>query len=211
MQAKSALKKIVVDIYSDIACPWCYVGKRKFIMGRDDFLKSHSEYSVQVNWRAYMIDPATKQMGEEYLAYNKRRWGGDGWTHDLREAGKKVGCNFANWKTWPNTLLAHCVVTGAQKVNKAEDALNEIFALCYEEGKNISDPKVLEGVASKVGINEEWKSEEIRKEVIEEDAYAKNTLDIRGVPYFIFNQKGILEGAHSPDSFLKLFNKTAGV
>eukprot|EP00826_Nyctotherus_ovalis_P005857 TRINITY_DN11335_c0_g1_i6.p2 TRINITY_DN11335_c0_g1~~TRINITY_DN11335_c0_g1_i6.p2 ORF type:complete len:149 (+),score=42.39 TRINITY_DN11335_c0_g1_i6:70-516(+) len=131
--------------------------------------------------------------------------------HQLREAGKKVGCNFSNWKTWPNTFLAHCVVVAAQKVDKAEDALNDIFSLCYEEGKNVSDPKVLEEVAGKYGIGDEWKSEETKKKVQATDNYAKTDLNIHGVPYFIFGDKGVLEGAHNPEDFKKLLSKIAGV
>ena len=44
--------------------------------------------------------------GEEYLAYNRRRWGGDGWTHDLRRSGAPDGAAFSNWQWWPNTLKA---------------------------------------------------------------------------------------------------------
>ncbi len=209
MAQKTALKTLLVDVYSDIACPWCYVGKKKFALARDAFLKSNPGCQVVVNWHPYMIDPATKKMGEDYMAYNVRRWGGDGWTHELRAAGSKVGCNFGNWKIWPNTFLAHCVVTAAQKVGKAEDALNEIFTLCYEMGENVSDPKVLAKVAAKFAVSDaDWKSEAIQKAVLEDDRNAKEDLDIHGVPYFVFEKgKAVLEGAHDSASFGRVLNK----
>jgi len=199
-------KMLTVDVYSDIACPWCYVGEKKFAIAREKFLKENPDCSIKVHWHAYMIDPATKKQGEDYMAYNVRRWGGDGWTYDLKEAGKKVGCNFANWKIWPNTFLAHCVVAAAQKQEKGEDALNEIFAMCYEKGENVSDAKTLGALAEKLKIGETWKTKEIQEEVLKDDNQAKDELDIHGVPYFILGGKMALEGAQDPATFVKAFS-----
>lgn len=58
----------------------------------------------------YMIDVNTKKDGEDYMAYNVRRWGGDGWTHSMRTSSKKDGCKFSDWKIWPNTLNAHKLI-----------------------------------------------------------------------------------------------------
>lgn len=57
-----------------------------------------------MNWKPFFIDPSTKAEGEDYKAYCRRRWGGDGWTNSL--PGKREGSKFQNWKVWPNTLLA---------------------------------------------------------------------------------------------------------
>lgn len=62
---------------------------------------------VEVQWHAYIIDPRTNPAGEEYLAYNRRRWGGDGWTQDLRRSGRPDGATFADWRWWPASLHAH--------------------------------------------------------------------------------------------------------
>lgn len=202
-------KHITLDIYSDIACPWCYVGKRKLSLARQEFLKNNPSYKISISWHPYIIDPKTNKAGEEYLAYNKRRWGGDGWTYSLKEAGKKIGCNFLDWKTWPNTLLAHCLVSHAESsASKGDVVLDEIFELSYEKGENVSNVEVLDKIAQKFNINEEWKKEGIRKKVIEEDSYAKNELDIHGVPFFVVNKKFALEGAVEPEMFMRYFIKT---
>lgn len=92
------IKQIKIDIFSDIACPWCYVGEKKFDLARTEFLNQNPSINLIINWHPYMIDPQTKEKGEDYLAYNIRRWGGDGWTYSLKKAGKKVGCEFKDWK-----------------------------------------------------------------------------------------------------------------
>ena len=201
---------ITIDLYTDIACPWCYVGEHKFLIAKQKYLQQNPSHEIKVELHPYMIDPNTKKAGEEYLAYNKRRWGGDGWTYSLKQAGKAVGCNFANWKTWPNTFLAHCLINYVQKLNKVEivdQILAEIFELCYEKGENVSDIIVLEGLAQKYGADEGWKGKEVQKRVVEADGYAKNEMDIHGVPYFVINGKYVLEGAADPESFIKCFNK----
>ncbi len=199
-----AAKMIKVDVYSDIACPWCYVGEKKFKLGIEAFTKKNPGCGVEVAWHAYMIDPATKKQGEDYMAYNVRRWGGDGWTHELRDAGKAVGCTFANWKVWPNTFLAHCLIASASQHGKADPVLDEIFRLCYEAGANVSDAKVLDNVAKQFDLPEDWKTAE-QQRVLEDDRTAKEDLDIHGVPYFLIDGKTALEGAHGPESFLKAF------
>jgi predicted DsbA family dithiol-disulfide isomerase len=207
MEAKLAkAKPLIIDIYSDIACPWCYVGKRKFALAKTEFIKKNPSCQVKVNYHAYMIDKATKKLGEEYLAYNERRWGGDGWTHSLRSAGKKVGCNFANWKTWPNTFLAHCLIGNASEKGCGEEVLDEVFKYCYEEGRNVSDPGTLEEIAKKYGLSS-WRTKDIENKVNQDDLYGKNNLNIGGVPYFIFAQNEALEGAQDPSAFYEAFEK----
>ncbi|MCO5606805.1 hypothetical protein L7F22_060996 [Adiantum nelumboides] len=81
---------IRVDAWSDLACPWCYVGKARLDKAIQKLKADavHQQTQVEVHWHPYMIDVNTRSSGEEYLAYNKRRWGSDGWTSSLRsEAG----------------------------------------------------------------------------------------------------------------------------
>lgn len=62
---------------------------------------------MEINWKPFFIDPSTKAGGEDYMAYCKRRWGGDGWTGSL--PGKREGRKFSNWRIWPNVLHLFCV------------------------------------------------------------------------------------------------------
>ncbi len=202
-------KIITIEIYSDIACPWCYIGEKKFSLAKSTYLSLNPTHSFKIILSPYMIDPNTNKLGEDYLSYNKRRWGGDGWTDSLRKAGKKVGCFFADWQIWPNTFLAHCLITyaGEESSIKAVDVLKEIFELCYEKGENVSEMKVLEKIAKKYKLDEKWKEKEMQTKVLEADAHAKNKMNIHGVPYFVINEKYSLEGAVDSQTFQKYFNK----
>jgi predicted DsbA family dithiol-disulfide isomerase len=82
-----------------------------------------------------MIDPSTKSSGEDYLAYNERRWGSDSWTLQLKQIGQQIGCNFKNWKFWANTLKAHMLLQESKKIGKEEEVIFDLYRLSYEEGQ----------------------------------------------------------------------------
>ena len=194
-------KSIVVNIWSDIACPWCYVGETIFKKAISEFNKKYPEIAVIPIFHAYMIDPGTKTEGEEYLSYNKRRWGSDNWTHQLKSMGKKYGADFSNWKIWPNTLLCHKLMAEANKEGKGNEVLEEIFKYCYEMGKNVSDENILNEIGNKFGINN-WNNDENLKIVMKDEKIGKNQYGIGGVPFFIFPNDEVIEGASNIDTFL---------
>ena len=101
-----------------------------------------------------MIDPGTQENGEDYLAYNRRRWGSDGWTHSLRAKGRKVGAPFADWKIWPNTLRAHQLLRFAPRETRPQ-LKKAMFEAIYENGENVSDPEVVCRLASEAGVDVE--------------------------------------------------------
>jgi len=178
-----------------------------------------------------MIDPGTKLEGEEYLAYNRRRWGGDGWTGHLRHSGKPVGANFANWKWWPHTLKAHQLVAyfeqkrNNQQQEDTTDRTNQaLFEVLYEEGENPSSVDVLvESVGvKKLGLSD-WEAEELRlfleqdkaaAQVKHEISEGRKKFQISGVPYFVIGKEGQkpygFSGAQPPETFLEIFEELAG-
>ena len=194
-------KSIEVNIWTDIACPWCYVGEKIFKKAMIKFNKNYPEISVIPIFHAYMIDPGTKIEGEEYLSYNKRRWGNDNWTHQLKSMGKKYGANFSNWKIWPNTLLSHKLMAEANKKGKGNEVLDEIFKYCYEMGKNVSIESTLDEIGNKFGIKN-WNNDENLKLVLKDEKIGKNHYGIGGVPFFIFPNDEVIEGAAEDKTFL---------
>ena len=120
---------IKINLWTDVACPWCYVAHNSFQIAKKNFLKNNPDKKIELIIHNYMIDPNTKKTGEDYLEYNKRRWGSDSWTYDLKERGKKYGCFFSNWKFCLNTLLAHQLILKGRLNNKSEEILKECFLL----------------------------------------------------------------------------------
>eukprot|EP00123_Amoebidium_parasiticum_P021398 comp6652_c1_seq1/m.2422 comp6652_c1_seq1/g.2422 ORF comp6652_c1_seq1/g.2422 comp6652_c1_seq1/m.2422 type:complete len:216 (-) comp6652_c1_seq1:298-945(-) len=198
---------VELDVWSDLACPWCYVGKRNLDVGIETFKKAHPGVEVSVRWHAYIIDTGTKKEGEEYVAYNRRRWGGDGWTHQLRRAGQRVCLPFSDWQWWPNTFEAHRLVHLAGTKGLGGQAKDVLFRMSYEEGKNISDRSLLCEAARELGLTgfESYiDSDAGVQEVISDDRRGKRDLGIDGVPYFIVGGSNVaLSGAQPPRAFVE--------
>lgn len=114
----SIIMKIVIDITSDLACPWCYVGWKRLESAISETSESES---IEIRWHPYMIDVRTEKNGENYLEYNERRWGSDVWVSGMKQEGQRNGANFKNWSygapanelkkcVWANTFYAHCAL-----------------------------------------------------------------------------------------------------
>ena len=107
---------------------------------------------MALTFRPFQIDPATQYDGEEYAAYCRRRWGGDGWTRSLREAGKRDGVQFASWRTWPNTLHANRLVMLAGRHGLGAQVKSVLMRMCYEDGENVSLRSTCVRAAEEVGV-----------------------------------------------------------
>lgn len=207
---------IRVDAWSDLACPWCYVGKARLdkAIERLKLDAAYQDSQVLVNWHPYMIDVNTNNLGEEYLAYNQRRWGSDGWTSSLRRSAAKDGLQFKNWQWWPNTLHAHRLVLLADSVGKGGEAKQKLFKMTYEEGLNISDLEVLCAAADQLGISggrDYLTSDQGKEEVIKQDRAAKSERKIGSVPYFTINGTYSFSGAQDAATIEKILQKAIGL
>ena len=107
---------------------------------------------VRIRYFPFMIDPGTKADGEEYMAYNRRRWGGDGWTTSMRAMGAREGAPYANWKTWPNTTHASRMLMRAEQYELGDALIERLYRMCYEEGENVSLRETVARAASEVGV-----------------------------------------------------------
>ena len=165
-----------------------------------------------------MIDPGTKPDGEEFEAYNIRRWGGSGWTRQMKSEGRKDGATFKNWVTWPNTFKAHQLIRLAENKGVDTNLSNKaLFEAVYEEGQNISLVDTLVQIGTdKLGLS----AEEVRDclefsrlgdEIKNDINIGRRKYDISGVPFFIIDAEGRTEvpyamsGAQSPNTFLNTF------
>mmetsp|Transcript_30421 Transcript_30421/g.55188 ORF Transcript_30421/g.55188 Transcript_30421/m.55188 type:complete len:188 (+) Transcript_30421:319-882(+) len=150
-----------------------------------------------------MIDPNTKTDGEEFEAYNIRRWGSSGWTQSLKRSGRTVGANFNNWTTWPNTLKAHQLIAYVTNPSRQASTTNKpstsecnavLFDAMYECGENVSLVDTLVRIGQEqLGVTES-EAPQLRthleknvgaKEVMKEIQSGRRKYGIGGVPYFI--------------------------
>jgi predicted DsbA family dithiol-disulfide isomerase len=180
-----------------------------------------------------MIDPGTDPNGEEFEAYNRRRCGSSGWTHHLKQEGRKDGARFDQWKWWPNTKKAHQFIEYFSKHHHTivdTDRLNQIlFQRLYEQGANISLVETLVDIAVQELNDVVTAPDDIRqvRDYLEEDRgwytvqnaiqFERKQYNIRGVPYFVIetttiNDDGLryaFSGAQSVRTFVEIFRELA--
>ncbi len=202
-------QKMNVEIWSDVVCPWCYIGKRRFEAALQKF-----EFAQHLNieWKSYQLDPEmetdTNLNIHQYLAnrkgmsFNQAKALGD----NVAAVAKREGLRYDFDKTIPvNTIKAHRLLHFAKSQQK-QDAMKEALLNAYfSQGKNLDDNSALLAIANKVGLN----TNEAQK-VLEGDAYLTEVqrdineglqLGLRGVPFFVFNRKYGISGAQEVGVF----------
>ena len=194
-------------------CPFCYIGKRNFESALAQFSQKHL---VQVEWKSYQLDPSFEDQPEkevnlyQYLSERK----GISYEQSVQmhenvvDMAKKVGLvyNFGIAKV-TNSFKAHRLVQMA-KLKGLGDAMEErLFLAYFTEGKNIALTEVLTGLGKETGLSEEEVSEALHDPIYAEkvqlDIQEGHKSGLTGVPFFVFNHKYGISGAHPPENFLK--------
>lgn len=203
-----------VDIYSDIVCPWCYVGERRFFQALAAYPQADA---VDVRFRPYQLDPDAPDAAEPTTAYLERRFGrlGPRMLQPVDAAAATVGLSF-DWDRMlsANTKSAHRLMEWALREAgpAAQRALaEELFALHFLRGGNIADLDRLAGAAGAAGLDPEQARQWLASDrgVAELDAafQAARDLGVRAVPTFVFNGRHAVEGAQSTELFVRVLEE----
>ena len=204
-----------VEIWSDIVCPFCYIGKRKFEKALDAF---DAKENVEIVWRSFQLDPEMKfvpgQSVHEYLGKRKGATSKEGkqMNDSMTAIAKEVGLEYNFDKAIiNNTLDAHRLLHLA-KIKGLQNELKErLFKAYYTEGRNIGDTDTLVQLGEEVGLSaadvESTLYSETYKEEVMLDQYEAQQASARGVPFFVFNNKYAVSGAQPTDVFTRILNK----
>jgi predicted DsbA family dithiol-disulfide isomerase len=195
-----------IDIYSDIVCPWCYVGKRRLERALSELKDA---VKAEVTWRPFQLNPTMPLDGMDRSAYLRAKFGSleafGRMEEQLLAAGveEQIPFAFEKIQRTPNTFAAHRLVWHAAQQGKQDEVVENLFGAYFLEGKNIGDLKTLTHVAAEVGLNQTeietfLASEKGVVEVKAEEAVGRR-LGIRGVPYFVINGTVAISGAQPPD------------
>ncbi len=204
-----------VEVWSDVMCPFCYIGKRRLELALRQF---PGKDNVNVEWKSFQLDPDSvtqpNKSVNEYLAERK------GWTVDYarevndhvtrmaREAGLHYDFDKA---VVANSFDAHRLSHFAKK-HGLQDAMEErLFMAYFTEGKNTADHETLVQLAVEVGLNRD----DVRQMLggndfadnVNNDVYEAHHIGVRGVPFFVFNKKYAVSGAQPTEIFLQALNQ----
>ncbi|WP_316741260.1 DsbA family oxidoreductase [Pedobacter antarcticus] len=204
-----------VDIWSDVNCPFCYIGKKKFETALAQF--EHAD-EVEVEWHSFELDPHavtnTELNAAQFLADKKGQtleWANQMHDH-VKNAAAEVGLNFNFDKAiMANSFKAHRLIQLAKSKGLADEVEEALFIAHFTDGKNIDDPAILLELGKESGLQAEDVQEMLEGYAYGDDVRADeemaSKIGISGVPFFIINQKLAVSGAQAPETFLGALNQ----
>ena len=194
-------KPLLIEVASDVVCPWCYIGKRRL---EKALASLKGEVDVRIEWLPFQLNPGMPEGGMARADYRRQKFGSieKGRQLDARVAqegaGEGIAFAFDRMERTPNTVQAHLLIDRAQKQGKGEAVVDALFRAYFEEAKDIGDQAVLNEIAAGAGVT--GLPEENNKEEVREKEERVRGYGISGVPTFIFDRKSGISGAHPPES-----------
>jgi predicted DsbA family dithiol-disulfide isomerase len=204
-----------VEIWSDVMCPFCYIGKRRFEAALSQF---DHKGQVEVEWKSFQLNPMLKTDANknttQYLAEIK------GWSIDqAKEANnyvsnmaKEVGLNYNLDKAIvANSFDAHRVVQYAKTQGKGDAMEEQLFQAYFVDGKNTADHATLIDLGAAIGLSptevEQVLTTDAYTSEVQRDIYESQQIGVRGVPFFVINNKYAVSGAQASETFLGALQK----
>jgi predicted DsbA family dithiol-disulfide isomerase len=213
---KNKLSKMQVEIWSDVMCPFCYIGKRKFEAALSQFV--HKE-NIEVIWKSYMLNPEMKTDTNKNSIVALAEHKGIS-IEESKEMHKYVvematnaGLKYNMDKTISaNSFNAHRLTHYAKSQGKQLEIEEKLFEAYFILGKNIDDTNTLIGLGESVGLSKETLVKVIKgndyAEDVRQDVYEAQQVGVRGVPFFVFDRKYAVSGAQESAVFLQSLQKS---
>jgi predicted DsbA family dithiol-disulfide isomerase len=220
-QTLTAAHPVQIEVFSDVVCPWCFIGKRRLEQALHRLTAAGGRSSPgvpQVQWRAFQLNPWLPPAGMERAEYVNRKFGsGAGGVYTrVAAVGQQVGIGFAfdRIARQPNTVDAHRLIRLAGEEMRQDAMAETLFQAYFLEGADLSSAAVLLGLAQRAGLDPQraqacLSDEGTRDAVLDEDRRARE-LGVEGVPFFVFNRRLAVSGAQEPEVLLGAIERAAG-
>lgn len=211
-----ALEPVVIDVVSDVVCPWCLIGKKRLEKG----LALRPDVPVVVHWRPFQLDPTIPDGGWDRTEYMTKKFGSIERVTELHRqiaemgADEGIAFDFAAIERSPNTLDAHRLIRWSAEAGLQNEMVDALFTAFFEEGRDVGDPEVLGDIAEEVGLDRDAVMERLDsdadRDAIREEIERAAAIGIRGVPFFIFAGKIGVSGAEAPEVIAKALDAVTG-
>jgi len=202
---------ISIKIWSDIACPFCYIGK-KHLESAISHLSEDQKKQILIEWKSFQLDPNLPDYSElsvtEYLSQRK------GIPLDklkimnqrVSEMGESAGIHFEfDSIKLGNTFNAHKLLQFSKQMGKGQETKDRLLKAYFEEGVSVSSLENLSSIAEEIGLSAEETNNAFTNTLfadkVKTDIHEAQTLGISGVPFFVFNNKYAVSGAQPVSVF----------
>ena len=207
---------MLIEVYADVVCPWCFIGKRRL----ERALAMRPEIQASVKWRPFQLNPWMPPEGMTRAEFLTAKFGAAdaGRIYDgIRRTGEGEGLEFSFdlIETMPNTLDAHRLVRWADQQGPAEPLVDALFSAYFTDGARLGEHGVLASLASAAGYDRDaamaFLISGLDTDIVREADAGARQVGIQGVPCFIIEERYAVSGAQEPEYFMPLFDLALGV
>lgn len=192
---------MTIDVYADIACPWCYVGRARLTQALDQ----RPERDVTLRWRPFQLQPDLPPEGHDFRSVIEEKFGDWGRAQQMfdriREMAEGLRFDFEAIDVAPNTADAHRLILWAQDRGSGRDMATALFRAYFSDGRNVSAPDVLVDCAAAAGLEAAAARSLIGgseyADAVREGQHRAQRRGITGVPCYVFGQEHAVMGAQS--------------
>jgi predicted DsbA family dithiol-disulfide isomerase len=201
-----------IEIVSDVVCPWCFIGKRRL-----EQALARTPHATEVAWLPFQLNPDLPEAGVDRAEYVQRKFGAAAREvyGRVTAAGAGVGIPFAfdRIARQPNTLAAHQLIALAAP-GPAQDRLVEaLFTAYFLQGVDLTARDNLLDLAQSAGLDraaaQACLDDAGARRAVEQETWRSRALGVEGVPFFIFDRRLAVSGAHAPEVLLGAIEQAA--
>lgn len=206
---------IRLDIISDIACPWCYVGKAYL----DRALESRPDHPFLIEWHPFQLNPDMPKDGMDRRAYLEAKFGGK--EGAVRAYAPLIGhaeaagieLNLDRITRQPNTLDAHRLIHWAGLEGRQTAMVSALFRAIWRDGRDVGNPETLLDIAGEVGLDRQMMerllgSDSDAEDISARDAHARER-GVTGVPTFVIANQHVVQGAQPTETWIQIIDDVA--
>lgn len=208
-------KKLKIEIWSDVMCPFCYIGKRKLEKAIADFA---AKDLVEVDWKSYQLNPELRtEEGKNIHTYLSEIKGislerAKQLNEHVTNMAKQVGLNYNMDKAVvANSFDAHRLSLFAKSKGKQNELVESLFRAYFTEGNNTADHAILVELGKSIGLDEiemkKFLSSNDLSEQVKQECNEAVELGVTGVPFFVFNRTYAVSGAQEVAVFKQVLTK----
>ena len=203
---------INIDVYADIACPWCYIGSNRLKTA----IETRPNLQITRSWRPFQLQPDLPE-GQDWKSFAEAKFGGweralASFEHVRRAAGDtEIHFNLEGIATAANTLDAHRLILFARKHGQEWKMAKSLFRAFFSDSIDLNDWDRLVDLAEKVGLKAESTRSMLESDrfinVVVESQQEATRLGIHGVPFYVLNGRYAIQGAQPMEVFLEAFDE----
>lgn len=201
-----------LEIFSDLICPWCFIGKRRL----DQALATGVADGVNIVWRAYQLYPGIPKEGMDRDDFVRQRYRGAdqsaGRAQLEGEAARSgIDMAFERIRRMPNTFDGHRLLHLAREAGVQHELSDILFRRYFEQGMDVGDDQVLIDAAADAGMNREevtaYLASDSGADAVRGELDRASNIGVTGVPCFVFAGAYALPGAQEPEVIAQVIER----